>query len=133
MSVLVDTSVWSQALRRKNRPVEQETNLVKLISEGLVRIIGPIRQELLSGIVDKRQFNKLKKNLSHFHDMPLESSNFELAAEFSKICRKQGIQGSHTDFLICAVAVNYDLEIFTYDKDFNHFLKVLPIRLFQKS
>ena len=61
MSILVDTSVWSKALRRKGKTISDEKKLVQLISEGSVSMIGPIRQELLSGIVDKRQFEKLKK------------------------------------------------------------------------
>ena len=133
MSILVDTSVWSKALRRKGKSISDEKKLIQLISEGLVSMIGPIRQELLSGIVDKKQFEKLKKNLGYFHDLPLQTSDFELAAEFSNICRKQGIQGSNTDFLICSVAYNHDLDIFTYDKDFGHFQKALPIRLFNQN
>ena len=52
---------------------------------------------------------------------------------FNHLCRKQGIQGSHTDFLICAVAVNYDMEIFTYDKDFWMFYSVSLIEVDNKS
>ncbi len=130
MSILVDTSVWSLALRKKGRTYSQETILKQLIIDGRVRIIGPIRQELLSGIVEKKQFDKLKRHLSYFPDLILETSDFERGAEFYNICRKKGIQGSHTDFLICAMAYAHDLQIFTTDKDFDRFNKVLPIKLF---
>ena len=51
MKVLVDTSVWSQVLRRgepENEPRERE--LRELLREGRAVLMGPIRQELLSGI-----------------------------------------------------------------------------------
>lgn len=129
MSILVDTSVWSLALRKKSRSFPEKDILKQLIIEGLVRIIGPIRRELLSGIVEKKQFDKLKTNLSYFPDLILKTSDFERGADFFNLCRKRGIQGSHTDFLICAVAYSHDLQIFTTDKDFVQFNKVLPIKL----
>jgi len=86
---------------------------------------------LLAGIVEKKQFEELKKNLSYFPDLILKTSDFEKGAEFFNLCRKRGIQGSHTDFLICAVANAHDLQIFTTDKDFIQFKKALPIKLFQ--
>lgn len=55
--------------------------------------------------------------------------DFELAAEYFNLLRSKGIQGSDTDFLICAVSVNHQLPIFTLDKDFELFKKHLPIML----
>ena len=52
------------------------------------------------------------------------------AAEFYNICRKNGVQGSHIDFLICAVAVRLSVEIYTTDKDFLNYQKHLPIKLY---
>ena len=49
MKVLVDTSVWSLALRRKEQ-CEIAEKLADLILSSLVVMIGPVRQELLSGI-----------------------------------------------------------------------------------
>ena len=128
MKVLVDTAVWSLALRR-NEPGEIVEKLVGLIQENLIAMIGPVRQELLSGISDKQIFNELKTNLRSFDDLPITTSDYETAAEFYNICRKNGVQGSHVDFLICAVAVNNDLLIFTTDQDFLLYKNYLPIRL----
>ena len=117
MKILVDTCVWSQVLRR-NAPNTELTNKLKdLIKDGQVDIIGPIRQELLSGISETKHFKKLKEILSSFEDIPLESEYFIKAAEFSNICRSKGIQGSTIDFLICAVAYLQNLLIFTTDND----------------
>jgi predicted nucleic acid-binding protein len=131
MNVLVDTSIWSLALRRgtpKNTQVVDE--LSELIKELRVRIIGPIRQELLSGIKSESQFEELKIYLSAFSDLTLQTDDFELAADYYNRCRRAGIQGSNTDFLICSVASRYNLEIFTADNDFLEFSQHLPIRLY---
>ena len=127
MKVLVDTSVWSFALRRKEQS-EIAKKLAELIMESMVIIIGPVRQELLSGISDKEVFDSLKSHLQSFDDLPITTRDYETAAEYYNICRKNGVQGSHIDFLICAVACNNDLLIFTTDHDFQHYAKSLPIR-----
>jgi hypothetical protein len=129
MKILVDTCVWSQVLRHKNPNKELEAKLKDLIHDGRVCIIGPIRQELLSGITSIKQFNALKKGLSAFEDIPIRTEHFEKAAEFSNICRSKGIQGSTIDFLICAVAYVDKLVIYTTDKDFESYKKYLPIKL----
>jgi predicted nucleic acid-binding protein len=129
MKVLVDTCIWSGALRHKNPDLELIDILNDLINDGRVSIIGPIRQEILSGISSARQFQKLKKILSSFKDILLTTEHFEKAAEFSNICRSNGVQGSTTDFLICAVAHLENLEIFTTDSDFENYSKFLPIEL----
>ena len=128
MKVLVDTTVWSLALRRKE-PSEIALKLTEMIKGLLVVMIGPVRQELLSGISGEMVFDNLKSKLRAFDDMTITTRDYETAADYNNICRKNGIQGSHIDFLICAVACNNDLLIFTTDEDFKHYAKYLPIRL----
>ena len=130
MKVLVDTSVWSLALRRRVRlesPLVQE--LRSLIAHGRVAIIGPIRQELLSGIRTVEAFERLRDHLGTFEDESLETVDFERAAEHFNTCRTRGIQGSNTDFLICAAAERRKFPILTADEDFALFAKALPIAL----
>jgi len=76
MMVLVDTPTWSLALRRRpeNRsPQDQHLTkaLAELIREGRVQMIGPIRQELLSGFREETQFRKLRDYLRAFPENPL--------------------------------------------------------------
>ena len=132
MGVLVDTSVWSLALRRSsdNHQHTHVMHLSHLIQNTLVQIIGPIRQELLSGLASVEQFNKLRDYLSAFEDMRLTQEDYEFAAELYNTCRKKGIQGSNTDFLICSTAIHHQLHILTIDKDFYHFSKYIPISLY---
>jgi hypothetical protein len=133
MKVLVDTSIWSLALRRPGAISQEDQALVnglsELINEVRVALIGPIRQELLSGISNQTQFDLLKEKLRTFEDLNLEQEDYEQAAEFFNTCRKSGIQGSQVDFLICAVAEKRGLPIFTSDKDFELYSKRLNITL----
>jgi predicted nucleic acid-binding protein len=129
MKVLVDTCIWSGVLRHRGPDAELSRKLKELIEEGRISIIGPIRQELLSGISSTKQFYRLKKLLSSFEDIALSTEHFEKAAEFCNVCRKKGIQGSTTDYLICAVAYLENLVIFTTDSDFENYSRFLPIEL----
>lgn len=130
MKIIIDTCVWSLALRRNepqsNGYVEE---LKELIKEVRAQLVGPIRQELLSGIKSKKQFNLLRSHLEAFEDLELEREDYELAAEYFNMAINKGVQGSNTDFLICAIATRRKMSILTTDKDFLNFQAVLPIKL----
>lgn len=132
MKVLVDTPIWSYALRTKNNEYQTEIDaLISLIRDQRALIIGPIRQEILSGYSDLRKYRIIKEKLSYFTNTPILETDYELAAEFSNKCRKKGVEGSHIDFLICAVAYRIDIPIFTNDKDFKHYQNIISIKLFK--
>lgn len=105
------------------------TELAELIGEMRARIIGPVRQEVLSGVRTDEQFDRLRAALGAFPDLELQTEDFERAAQFYTLCRRRGVQGSNTDFLLCAVAERHELSILTADKDFDHFAEHLPVTL----
>ena len=130
MKVIVDTSIWSLALRRGDQgPIPCADELRGLIQDHRVQMMGPIRQEILSGIRSESQFNTLKKHLGSFSDLPIITEDYVEAARYFNLCRSKGIQGSNTDFLICSVSVRNELPIYTIDKDFQLFTKHIPIHL----
>lgn len=129
MKVLVDTCIWSHALRHNKPDKDIIKKLTDLINDGRAVLIGPIKQELLSGVQRADQFEKLKEILTSFEEIQLQSNHFERAAEFCNICRSKGIQGSTIDFLICSVAHSENMIIYTIDKDFEFYAKYLPIKL----
>ncbi len=130
MKILVDTCIWSLALRRsQDASPDHVRQLQELIRKSRVQMIGPVRQELLSGIKSLQQFIRLKEHLAAFPDLPIRTPDYEKAAEFFNLCRSKGIQGSNTDFLICALAVHHEMPILTVDHDFLAFQKILPILL----
>lgn len=130
MKVLVDTSVWSLALRRRvpSRDDAVANELERLIVTYRVVMIGAIRQELLSGIRAHEQYEGLRAKLHAFPDLQLHSEDYELAAQFFNQCRGRGVQGSNTDFLICAVAVRRDSSVFSTDRDFEAYERILKVR-----
>ena len=131
MSVIVDTAVWSMALRRRTPPASSPavTLLRDLITNDRVILLGAIRQEILSGVRTSEQFMRLRDYLRAFPDLELATEDYELAAEFFNTCRSNGIQGSNTDFLICAVAHRRSYTILTTDKDFQSFQSHISILL----
>ena len=134
MNVLIDTPIWSLALRRTRRTSRQQAlvdELTELIREMRAEIIGPIRQETLSGIPREEQFHSVQTRLRPFDDVPIDTSDYEEAATLYNRCRTQGIQGSHTDFLICAVAIRHSLCVFTDDRDFTHYARHTGVQLHQ--
>jgi predicted nucleic acid-binding protein len=130
MNIIIDTSVWLLALRRQRSVPGAETReLAELVREGRAAMLGPVRQELFSGVRGDQQFETLREHLRAFADVPLEAEDYEEAASFFNKCRARGIQGSNTDYLICAVAARRGFGILTSDTDFAHFARVLPIAL----
>ncbi len=130
MNVLIDTSIWSLALRRRSSRNAESAELAALVKEGRARLVGPIRQEVLSGIRAKQQFERLRLQLRSFPDLSVGTEDYERAAELFNACRTRGVQGDHMDFLICSIAVREDLDIYTTDKDFSNYAQHIPIRLY---
>lgn len=131
MRVLPDTPMWSAAFRRSDETAgTHRREMEMLVTQGVVELIGPIRQELLSGIKERAKYELVRERLRVFPDLPILTEDYEEAAGFYNQCREKGIQGSSTDFLICAVAVRHGLGIFTDDRDFLEYRKVLPIDLY---
>jgi predicted nucleic acid-binding protein len=126
----VDTCVWSRFLRR-NRihadPVAAE--VARLVRADAVQLLGPIRQELLSGAQPDERFEQLREYLRFYPNLPLDEADDELAASYYNLCRQRGLQGTGTDLLICAAAVRHGLKIFTTDTDFHFFATHFPIKL----
>ncbi len=136
MKVLVDTSVWSLALRRPTKhqlsPEQRATvnALGDLVRDGRAVLIGAVRQELLSGIKTESQFDVLRNSLGAFEDVLLTREVYESAAQAFNNCRANGVQGSNTDFLICAVSLRHQIPIFTLDGDFLMYQRWLPVQLY---
>lgn len=130
MNVLVDATVWSAALRRKSGdPDPCVAELVALIAEGRVVMLGAIRQEILSGVKLKEQFRELRDRLRAFEDLEVGTIDYENAAACYNECRDKGIQGSNADFLLCAVSLRRDLPIFSDDGDFEHYARAIGVKL----
>ena len=99
-----------------------------LVRDGRVAVIGPIRQEILSGVRVERDFGRLRERLADFEDIPILTADYEQAARFYNLCRAHGVTGGGVDLLICAVADRLGLPIFTTDPDFGDYSRHVPVK-----
>ncbi|MFC6592326.1 PIN domain-containing protein [Deinococcus lacus] len=128
--VIVDSDVWSEGFRKvQGEPTPHLLMLRQLVTEGRVQMLGCIRQEVLQGLKSAATFERIRDQLQAFPDVALTERDYERAAKFFNLCRSKGIQGSSTDFLICASSVSYGLPVLTKDKDFDLYAQHLPLQL----
>jgi len=131
MKTIVDTCVWSLALRRQDPSkltavdLQIIAQLQEAIREGRVIIIGPIRQEILSGIRNKARFAKTQALLDPFRDEEIAAEDFVDAARFFNFCCDHGVECGTIDILICAVAARAQYDILTNDKGLKRCIQLL--------
>jgi hypothetical protein len=133
--VLVDTPIWSFALRRRAVDLSSAEQglrqaLYELVRQRDVRLLGVIRQEVLCGIREESQFRRIRDHLRGFPDVGLDATDYEEAARIGNLCRRHGVADSSVDMLLCAVALRHSWEIFTTDRDFVQYARVVPIQMF---
>ena len=134
MNVLVDTCIWSLALRRRAehrnaRETAQVEALNVAIERGSVKVLGIVRQELLTGIKTRQQFENLREFMDAFPDVEIASEDYIEAAKLGNACYAKGVAPSVVDMLLCAVANRQGWEIFSTDPDFERYSRILELRL----
>jgi len=131
MKTIVDTCVWSLALRRQDPSkltavdLQIIAQLQEAIREGRVIIIGPIRQEILSGIRNKARFAKTQALLDPFRDEEIAAEDFVDAARLFSICRDHSVACGAVDILICAIAARLHYDILTNDQGLRRCIQLL--------
>lgn len=129
MNIIPDTPIWLLVLRRDKPNPEVQNLFVRFIEEGRVILPGVVKQELLSGVKNQTQFDALAEQLTHFPAILATDADHVFAAKFFNKCQESGVQGSHIDFLIAALAINNSASVLTSDKDFQHYRKHIPFEL----
>lgn len=132
--ILVDTSIWSLALRRRAAALNAEEERAvgewaRLVAEGMAVLIGPIRQEILSGIRRIDAFRALRRTLLDFPHLSIAAEDYDRAAEFFNVCRAGGMTGGPIDMLISSVAYRHAIPVFAVDTDYAKYARHLPLRL----
>ena len=133
--LLIDTSVWSEALRRKEKSLNSSETLVRRIIENNeeIVIIGIILQEILSGITNQKQFSEIESILSDFAYIDITKEDYIHAAELRNKCKQKGITAGSFDFLIASVAIKNKLTLVTYDKDFINICKYTELKILDET
>jgi predicted nucleic acid-binding protein len=131
--VIVDSTVWIDFL--KGRGTEHVTKLEELLAEEVdIFTTGLIVQEVLTGIKDKKERGKLRKEFEHFILIDPSLETHVEAAEIFDGCRKKGYTvRSVIDCLISSLALEYDLTILENDKDYSYISRVYPLKTYRKS
>ena len=135
MTLLVDTSVWSLALRRDSPQRGPEvTALVRALERGdPIVTTGLVLQELLQGFSGPKSRELI---LEQFSALPLLAPDREdhvAAAELRNTCRRSGLQIGTIDALIAQFSVRYSLTLLTTDQDFVGAARLVPIRLWRSE
>src|SRR5690348_9614100 len=122
MPVLIDTTVWSLALRRRRAALStRERRIVaawrEFVADGRAGLLGVVRQELLTGVRDAQAFDRLCEYTRYFDNLEPETADYEQAARCGNACVARGVAFSAIDMLICGVALQNRYEIMTLDAD----------------
>ena len=122
MTLLVDTSVWSLALRRDQPPALPQIGALRAALEGdeIVVTTGLVLQELLQGISGPRARQDI---IEHFAALPMVSPDRQDhvdAADLRNTCRRAGVQIGTIDALLAQLCIRHELTLLTTDNDFVH-------------
>ena len=133
MSLLVDTSVWSLALRRDSTSDAPETGRLReaLAFREAVYTTGLVLQELLQGF---RGPTAREAIVERFACLPMIVPNRDdhvAAADIRNTCRRQGVQIGTVDALLARLCLRHDLELLTTDGDFFHAARHAPLRIWR--
>lgn len=131
MRVLVDTSVWSLALRRGG-PVDHPAvvNLRDFLDSGEdLFLTGLILQEILQAFRSEKVASEIADRLDPFPLLPIKPDLCRAAARLYRQCRGQGLGASTIDCHIAASAIEYNCRLLTTDRDFERMSQVCPIEL----
>jgi len=134
LSLFVDTSVWSLALRRNSPSSAAEVRaLIRAIETGeTILTTGLVLQELLQGFSGPRARGQI---LDRFSALPLlapDRDDHIRAAELKNHCRRRGIQIGTIDALLAQLCIRHDLTMLASDKDFGHMASSCALKVWKE-
>lgn len=135
MSLFVDTSVWSLALRRDQTPGRTEVGMLVQAIEGGETLLttGLVLQELLQGFAEPKSRSQI---VGRFSALPLivpDRDDHIDAAELRNHCRRKGVQIGTIDALLAQLCIRHDLTMLTADHDFTHVAEHSRLKLWSQA
>jgi predicted nucleic acid-binding protein len=133
MTLLVDTSVWSLALRRDGSTAQPQVRALADALAGADTVVttGLVLQELLQGFKGPRAASEI---IARFQALPLlhpDRQDHIAAAEVRNVCRRAGVQVGTIDALLIQLCGRHELTLLSTDKDFVHAAQHVPLRLWR--
>jgi predicted nucleic acid-binding protein len=135
MTLLVDTSVWSLALRRDAQATEPEVHQLKdaLFGSEMVVTTGLILQELLQGFSGPRAQAQIVERFAVLPLLQPDRDDHINAAALRNTCRRAGVQIGTVDTLLAQLCIRHEVTLLTMDKDFTHAAKHCPLRIWSST
>jgi predicted nucleic acid-binding protein len=135
MTLWVDTSVWSLALRRDGERTEPEVRHLRdaLLGAEDVVTTGLVLQELLQGVSGVKGRSQI---IERFAALPMilpDRQDHIEAAALRNACRQAGVQIGTIDAVLAQLCIRHDLTMFTTDRDFEYAARHCPLRIWTNS
>lgn len=133
MSLFVDTSVWSLALRRDAPAAVPEVRALTAALESGEAIFttGLILQELLQGFAGAKAREQIIERFTALPFLIPDRGDHVHAAELRNICRRAGLQVGTIDALLAQLCVRHRLTMLTTDRDFERVAGHASLRVWQ--
>lgn len=131
MSLFVDTSAWSLALRRDTQSEHAAVAILRraLLDGNTIVTTGIVIQELLQGFNGAKDQARI---IDRLQVLPLLNPAREThiqAAMLRNACRRNGVQIGTIDALIAQLCIEHDLALLTADNDFVNAARFVPLKL----
>lgn len=129
MNLLVDTSVWSLALRRDGDATQPEVGALRgaLLGDDLVVTTGLVLQELLQGFSGPTAHDQIVDRFSSLQLVQPDRGDHIAAASLRNTCRRAGVQLGTIDALLAQLSIRHELTLLTTDNDFRHAAEHCPL------
>ena len=134
MTLFVDTSVWSLALRRDAPAALAEVDELRraLESGEEIAMTGLVLQELLQGFAGPRARDRVIQRFSALPFLSPDRQDHIAAADLRNRCRRAGVQVGTIDAILAQLCLRYDLTLLTTDRDFHRIAAHAPLRVWSE-
>lgn len=135
MTLLVDTSVWSLALRRDVEVEEPEVQALKEALAGAVVVVttGLVLQELLQGFAGAKASEQIVERFSALALIQPDREDHIAAASLRNSCRRAGVQIGTVDALIAQLCIRHEVVLLSTDQDFVHAAKHCSLKVWSSK
>jgi predicted nucleic acid-binding protein len=134
VSLFVDTSVWSLALRRDEPAGRAEVGMLVRAVEGGETLLttGLVLQELLQGFAGPKSRSEIVERFSALPLIAPDRDDHIEAAQLRNHCRRKGVQIGTIDALLAQLCLRHELTMLTADQDFTRVAEHSRLKLWSQ-
>lgn len=133
MNLLVDTSIWSLALRRDIPPKIPALAFLRRALEGEAAVFttGIVLQELLQGVPGPKGRDAIVSRFGTLPSIVPDRQDHVDAAELHTACRRKGLQVGTIAALLAQLCRRHQLTMLTADNDFTRIGEVAKLAIWR--